>query len=147
MQAQAVRDVSSLRILTLTVGGVVDTADAIAVVDRAPRQHGGKYPLVLATDNGSRCVSDDFEELLREHAVMLLLSLPHTPRHNPWGERGHRDLKEASGLDKRVIVQSHDDAARRIDAALDRVDGHRLRATLGYQTARVVDAELAGPVR
>ena len=145
VQGQAVRDVSSLRTLALSVGDVVDTDDAIAVVDRAAREHGGKYPLVLVSDNGSPYVSERFEELLREHGVTHLLSLPHTPRHNPWVERGHRDLKDESGLGRGIIVQSHDDAARRLAAALERVDGHRLRATLGYRTARAVDAELAVP--
>ncbi len=73
---------------------------------------------MLVTDHGSPYVADDFEELLREHGVMHLLSLSHPPRHNPWVERGHRDLKEASGLGSRVIVQSHDDAARRIEDGL-----------------------------
>lgn len=145
VQGQAVRDVSSLRTLALTVGGVVDTEDAIAVVKQAAREHGGNYPLAIATDNGSPYVAEDFESFLLEHGVTHLLSLPHTPRHNPWVERGHLDLKEESGLGKGVIVQSHDDAARRLNAALERVDGHRLRATLVYRTARVVDAQLAVP--
>jgi transposase InsO family protein len=145
VQGQAVREVSSLRTLALTVGDVVDTEDAIAVVTRAAHERAGKYPLVLVTDNGSPYVSEDFESFLHEHGVTHLLSLPHTPRHNPWVERGHLDLKEESGLGKGVIVQSHADAARRLAAALERVDGHRLRATLDYRTARAVDAELAVP--
>jgi len=145
VQGQAVRDVSSLRTLALTVGDVVDTEDAIAVVKQAAREHGGNYPLALATDNGSPYVAEAFASFLREHGVTHLLSLPHTPRHNPWVERGHLDVKEESGLGKGVVVQSHDDAARRLAAALERVDGHRLRATLGYRTARAVDAQLAVP--
>ena len=145
VQGQAVRDVSSLRTLAVTVGHPVDTIDAIAVVQLAARERAGNYPLVLVTDNGSPYVSEDFESFLHEHGVTHLLSLPHTPRHNPWVERGHRDLKDESGLGRGVVVQSHADAARRLNAALERVDGHRLRATLGYRTARAFDAQLAVP--
>ena len=34
---------------------------------------------------------------IEEYGVVHLLSLPHTPQHNAWVERGNRDLKEESG--------------------------------------------------
>lgn len=145
VQAQAVREVASTRSLALSVGGPVDTAAAIAVVTAAANERRGRYPLVLVTDNGAPYVAERFERFLDEHAVVHLLSLPHTPRHNPWVERGHRDLKDESGLGKGVVVQGHDDAARRLAAALDRIDGRRLRRDLGYRTARAVDAEMEVP--
>ncbi len=145
VQAQAVREVSSQRTLALSVGDVVDTADAIRVVAAAVHERGGRLPLVLVTDNGSPYTSERFERFLRDHGVLHLLSLPHTPQHNAWVERGNRDLKEESGLGRGVVVLRHEDAARRLVAALERIDGHRLRATLGYRTARAVDAELEVP--
>jgi putative transposase len=145
VQAQAVREVASTRSLALSVGGPVDTAAAIAVVTAAANERGGRYPLVLVTDNGAPYVAGRFGRFLDEHAVVHLRSLPHTPRHNPWVERGHRDLKDESGLGKGVVVQGHDDAARRLAAALERIDGRRLRRDLGYRTARAVDAEMEVP--
>ena len=145
VEGQAVREVATTRTLALSVGDAVDTGDAIAVVESAAAERGGRYPLVLVTDNGSPYTSEDFEALLVRHDVLHLLSLPHTPRHNPWVERGHRDLKEQSGLGKGVRVDDHDHARRLLERALNRVDGHRLRATLGYRTARAVDVAMAVP--
>jgi transposase InsO family protein len=145
VEAQAVREVATMRTLSLSVGGVVQSEDAIAVVAAAAAQRGGRYPLVLVSDNGPAYVCERFERFLAERGVLHLLSLPHTPRHNPWVERGHRDLKEVAGLGKGVVVHDVIDAARRLAAARECVDGHRLRATLGYRTARAVDAAMAVP--
>ncbi len=145
VEGQAVREVASTRTLSLSVGPAVGTGDAVAVVAAAARVRGGCYPLVLVTDNGSAYTSECFEAFLAGHDVLHLLNLPHTPRHNPWVERGHRDLKQETGLGKGVLVRDHDHALQQLEKALARVDGNRLRATRGYRTARAVDAALPVP--
>jgi len=145
IEAQLVREVWSQRTLAMTVGKTVVSADARHVLELAAAERGGRYPLVLVTDNGSAYTSESFERFLAEHGVVHLLSLPRTPRHNPWVERGHRDVKAESGLGKGVLIPSLRAARVRLEAALDCVDGHRLRATLGYRTARAVDALAAAP--
>jgi len=145
VQAQAVREVASMRTLAISVGAVVKTDDAISVIAAAAAEHGGRYPLVLATDNGAPYTSGRFEQFLEEHEILHLRNLPHTPRHNPWVERGNRDFKEETGFGKGVVIDDVDCARKRLDRAIDRLDGARLRAGLGYRTARAIDAALAVP--
>ncbi len=145
VEAQAVREVATTRSLALTVGPPVTTDDAIEVVAAAAALRGGKYPLVLATDNGPAYTSVRFERFIAASGVLHLLNLPHTPRHNPWVERGNRDFKEETGLGKGVVVPDVEWARRRLERAVERLDGNRLRRRLGYQTARAVDATLAVP--
>jgi transposase InsO family protein len=145
VEGQAVRDVATTRTLALSVGGAVGTSDAVAVVAAAATERGGHYPLVLVTDNGSPYTSEDFERFCAMHRMVHLRSLPHTPRHNPWVERGHRDLKEESGLGKGVVIDDVAVAAVALAAARDRIDRHRPRATLGDRTACAVDAAMAVP--
>ncbi len=145
VEGQAVREVATTRTLALSVGAAADTEAATMVVEAAARRRGGRYPLVLVTDNGPPYTSEAFEHFLEEHCVLHLLSLPHTPQHNPWVERGHRDLKDESGLGKGVVVLDHVAAAQCLVAALDKIDGARLRARFGYRTARAIDAEMAVP--
>ena len=47
-------------------------------------------------------VFDELAACLREHGVLHLRSLPHTPKHNPWAERGIGELKRDAGLGLRT---------------------------------------------
>ncbi|MCM2351208.1 MAG: hypothetical protein NDI69_14400 [Bacteriovoracaceae bacterium] len=51
-------------------------------------------PLVLLTDNGSALNNMDVSELLKQHKVIHLKSLPRTPQHNGAVEVGIRKLRE-----------------------------------------------------
>jgi transposase InsO family protein len=145
VQAQAVRDVASTRTLSVSVGPPATSEDAVAVLEAAAATRGGRYPLVLVTDNGSPYTGERFERFLEEHGVLHLLSLPHTPRHNPWVERGHRDIKGETGLGKGVRIESRDVVVRQVVAALCRIDGQRLRSGLGFRTAWAADAQMDVP--
>lgn len=74
--------------------------------------------------------------------MVHLLSLPHTPQHNAWVERGHGELKAESGLGKGVVLSNVDEARTRLLAARERLDEHRLRARLGARTAAEIDRSL-----
>lgn len=145
VQGQAVREVASTRTLAFSVGPPVTADDAIAVIESAAATRGGRYPLVLVVDNGPPYACERFADFLEEHGVLLLFNLPRTPRHNPWVERGHRDLREETGLRKGVRIESRDDVVRQVVAALGRIDGGRLRRCLGYRTAWAADAEMQVP--
>jgi len=145
VEGQAVRDVASTRTLAATVGDVVATQDAMDVMSAAALERGGYWPLVLVSDNGSPYTSKRFEDFLEEHDVLHLKSLPHTPQQNPWVERGHRDLKEETGLGKGVRIGNIAKAREAICKAVERLDGHRLRRCHGYRTACAVDAQMPVP--
>ena len=85
---------------------------------------------------------DTVENWLAAHGVVHLLSLPHTPRHNPWVERTNRELKDETGLGRGVVVHDVDEVRERVDDARCRLDDVRLRARLGYRTSATTDALL-----
>jgi hypothetical protein len=107
------------------------------------RERGG-LPLVLVTDNGPVYVCATVEDWLAEHGVTHLLSLPHTPRHNPWVERANGELKAETGLGRGVILNDDAEVRARVEAARCRLDAVRLRASLGFRTAAAADAGLTG---
>ena len=72
--------------------------------------------------------------------VVPLYNLPRTPQHNAAAEHGMRELKEESLLGKGVLRDARGARARLV-AARDKLDGKRLRATLGWWTAVQADAE------
>jgi len=109
------------------------------MLERACAHRGGP-PLVYCTDNGSQYTCGEVARWLAEHQVVHLRNVPHTPKHNPWVERGHRELKEEAALGKGVELESAGQAARALVRARERIDGHRPVATRGYLTPRARDA-------
>ncbi len=96
------------------------------------------------------------EACLREHQVILLRNVPHTPQHNPFAERNNGDLKRASGLDRAVTrgadplqgpvcfmepggLATRAACAARLAAAWYALDVCTPRASLGNKTPRELD--------
>jgi hypothetical protein len=82
--------------------------------------------------------------LLRDtavHGVVALRNLPYVAEHNACVERGHRDLKELSGLGKGVVVRGHAAAARALVPAVKELNERRPLASRGWRTPAAVDAE------
>ena len=71
---------------------------------------------------------------------MALRNLPYVSQHNAAVERGHRTLKQASGLGRGVILHGRAEAAERVAAAVEAVNERRPVATRGWQTPAAVDA-------
>jgi len=141
VNAEVVREAASSKSLDLWVlPRATTSADVIALLEGLLQQ--GRLPLVLSTDNGSCYCSAEVEAWLAEHGVIHLRSLPHTPQHNAWVERGHRELKAESGLGKGVVLSSVEEAERRILQAREHLDEYRLRARLGARTAAEIDRSL-----
>ena len=137
VQGQAVKVLGSLRIAALSSGPAVTARDALAIL-KAAHSTRGTLPLVLVTDNGSPYVAQEVADYLRDHRVIHLRNLPHTPQHNGCTERAMRDLKYDTGLGKGAET----DPLRAL-IALERsrrqLDEHRLRQSIGWKTAKDYD--------
>jgi hypothetical protein len=141
LEAEFVRDAATTATIGRSVAGPPCGAEVRALLDRTRVSRGGP-PLVLATDNGPENVAPEVRAWCHEHAVLLLRNLPRTPRHNPWVEHGHGELKRETGLGRGARICDVARTMRTIDAALERLDACRLRASRGWKTARALDAEL-----
>ena len=138
VNAEVIKEVGTMKTLDLAVSTrATCSADVIAMLERLYRR--GRLPLVWSTDNGSWYCSREIEEWLADHWVVHLLSLPHTPQHNGWVERCHGELKGESGLGRKVVLGSLQEAEERLLAARERLDECRLRARLGARTAAEID--------
>lgn len=135
-----VREVASTRTLVVSVGPAATAEDLIRVLEhlRAVR---GELPLVISMDNGPAMKSDLVAHYLAFHEVVALRNVAHVSQHNATVERGHRDLKEASGLGKGVLLHSHAEAAAAMIPAVEQVNERRLVATRGMRTPAAVDTE------
>jgi len=144
IEALVLKDVASTRTIQLSVGGPATASRVLVLLERAEAER-GTLPLVLATDNGSPFVAGAVRERLDARKVVLLRSVPHTPRHNPWVERGIGELKQEADLG-RVRATDYEstvlDHAASLARARQTLDHHRLRASRGYRTAAAVDAAL-----
>jgi len=139
--AEVIKEVATCKTLDLVVlPRATRSEDVIELLEGLLRA--GRLPLVWATDNGSPYTSEAVTAWLAEHWVVHLLSLPHTPQHNPWVERSHGELKAESGLGKGVVLSNVEEAEQRAQAARQRLDEYRLRARLGARTAAQIDRSL-----
>jgi hypothetical protein len=141
VEAEIVRDAATTATIGRAVSGPPCGAEVRALLDRTRVSRGGA-PLVLATDNGPENVAPEVRAWCDEHEVLLLRNLPRTPRHNPWVEHGHGELKRETGLGRGARIDDVGRATRTIDDALERLDARRLRRSRGWKTARALDAEL-----
>jgi hypothetical protein len=147
-EAVVVREVATTRPADIAAGAAPRAKDLVLALERA-RIVRGCLPLVLALDNGGPMRSEELRAWAEREKVVLLFSLPRTPQHNAWAERGIRELKEEAGIPTRTsrargatgppcdpaAVAARLDRARR---TLDR----RPRASRGWRTALVVDATM-----
>jgi len=141
VEGQVVRETATPKILAVAVGAPAQGDDVVRLLERVALER-GRLPLVLVTDNGSIYTCETVETWLAERGVAHLLSLPHTPRHNPWVERTNRELKDETGLGRGVVVNDVGLVRERVEQAHGRLDGVRLRARLGYRTAAAADADM-----
>ena len=141
IESQVVRDTATPKILGLDVGPAACGDDVVRLLERTGAERGG-LPLVLATDNGPCYVNERVETWLEDQGVVHLLNLPHTPRHNPWVERTHRDLKQETGLGRGVVLNDVKRIRERLETSRRRLDHVRVRAKWGFRTAAVADARL-----
>lgn len=131
---ELVRDVASTATLGASVGPPPTSAEVVVLLQRVVAETGAP-PLVLSSDNGGEN-RGALEEWCKEHRVVHLRNLPHTPQHNPWIEHGNREIKAETGLGKGVRIADPRATAHLLVLALDRIDGVIPRATRGWRPAR-----------
>ncbi len=135
-----VREVASTRTLVISVGPAATERDLIRALEhlRAVR---GELPLVVAMDNGPPMKGGLFAAYLTFHEVVALRNVAYVSQHNSWVERGHRDLKEVSGLGKGVVLCHAREAVEPLQDAVDHLDGTVPLTTRDMKTAVAVDRE------
>lgn len=135
-----VREVASTRTLVVSVGAAASAEDLVQVLEALRLARGG-LPLVICMDNGPAMKSELVAWYLAFHQVIALHNVPYVSEHNACVERGHRDLKELSGLGKGVVVRDHAEAARALAPAVAELTERRPVASRGWRTPLAVDSE------
>lgn len=97
VEGAVVRDVAAKKDLALCVGDVLDAGDLVALLRKA-QVEARASPWVLSIDNGGPQRSEVLQAWARDNQVILLRSVPRTPQHNAWIERGIGELKGQAGL-------------------------------------------------
>jgi transposase InsO family protein len=111
---------------------------AVVALLEAVRQARGVAPLVLVHDNAKAYVGHEVTAWREKHGVLSLCSLPHTPQHNAFAERGMRELGEQTGLGRGVRGIGILAAGMAVAAAIRRMNS-RPRRVLGGRTPDEVD--------
>lgn len=137
VEGEVLKDLATRETVGVSVGGVPTARDVLELLEQAAGERGG-WPLVWMADRGAINREGALAARLTQERVVHLLSRPHTPTDNAATERQHRDLKEEAGLGKGTAVCCVEHAAAAVRAARQRLDEHRLRATLGWRTAAQV---------
>jgi transposase InsO family protein len=123
-QAEILRDAARSDVLAASAGGVVRGRDAAALLESAIAAEalaGNAPPLVVATDNGPAYRSRAFAACVARHRIVHLRNLPRTPQLNARAERTIRDVKQASGLGRGVLLDSFEEARHRVALACERL--------------------------
>jgi transposase InsO family protein len=137
--AEVVLDPCPRRTSGASVGPAASGETVVALLE-AVRQERGTAPLVLVHDNGKTYVGRQAAGWRAQHGVLDLCSLPHTPQHNAYAERGMRDLGEHTGLGRGVRGVGVEAAALAVADAIRRMNS-RPRAVLGGRSADEVDKD------
>jgi hypothetical protein len=135
-----VREVASTRTLIVSVGSAATEEDLVRALEHL-RAIRGDLPLVVGMDNGPPMKGGFLATYLAFHEVVALRNLPYVSQHNATVERGHRDIKEASGLGKGVVLRDYAEAAAALVPAMAQINERRLVASRGWRTPVAVDTE------
>jgi hypothetical protein len=135
-----VREVASTRTLIVSVGPAATEEDLVRALEHMKAIR-GDLPLVIGMDNGPPMKGGFLATYLAFNEVVALRNLPYVSKHNPCVERGHRDLKELSGLGKGVVLEDYAAAAAALDPAVAELNGCRPVASRGWRTPLAVDTE------
>jgi len=139
VQAEAIKDVASTKLVDARVGPPATGEDVVAMLEKMRVERG--LPLVYSSDNGVY-VCERVRAYLAEQRVVHLRTLPRTPQHNAWSERGFGELKQETGLGRGVVLQDDDEARARAVRGWCRIDTQRPRTSRGGLTASQLDATL-----
>jgi transposase InsO family protein len=126
VRAEVVRDVGAKRTLDIGVGHSITGKSVVELLEHAAQRQTW-FPLVIASDNGGENRNADVDNLLDHHRIIALHSLPRTPQHNAWSERGIRELKADAELESSTPVTGVAEVAVRLAGSWRRLDTERGR--------------------
>ncbi|HEX5009342.1 MAG TPA: transposase family protein [Planctomycetota bacterium] len=136
--AEVVLDPCPRRRTGAAVGRPASGKQVVALLEGVRRRR-GQAPLVLVHDNAKTYCGAEVAGWCEQHGVLSLCNLPHTPQHNPFAERGMRELGEQTGLGRGVRDVGILQAGMAVAAAIRRMNS-RPRRVLGGRSADDVDA-------
>ncbi len=140
VEAQVIKDRGSLNTIGIQVGHAANAKDVLRQLELMKISRA--LPLVWMTDNGSAYIGEGLKEFLRNEQVVHLKSAPRVPQHNAAAERNMCELKKASLLGKKVVLDSINDGFERLTKAADRINKNRPRMSKKYRTAKELEVEL-----
>jgi len=140
IEAQVIKDRGSLNTIGIQVGPAANEIDVLGQLKLMKMNR--TLPLVWMTDNGSAYIGADLKEFLRDEQVVHLKSAPRVPQYNAAVERNMCELKKASLLGKKVVLDSINEGFDRLTKAADRINNNRPRMTKKYKTAKELEVEL-----
>lgn len=140
VEAQVIKDRGSLSTIGIQVGLTTNEKDVLGQLKLMKVNR--SLPLVWMTDNGSAYIGGDLKEFLRDEQVVHLKSAPRVPQHNAAAERNMCELKKASLLGKKVVLDCITNGFERLTKAAEAINTNRPRMTKKYKTAKELDVEL-----
>lgn len=141
IEAQVIKDRGTLKTICIQVGMTANELDTLNQLKQLKETR--PLPLVWMTDNGAAYIGQGLKEFLRNEKVVHLKSAPRVPQHNAAAERGMCELKKATLLGKKVVLESINEGFERLTKAADKINAFRPRVSKGYKTAKELDVELS----
>lgn len=140
VEAQVIKDRASLKVLSILTGNSADGKTIVAMFKELKKTR--SLPLVWMTDNGSCYVNKEVEKFMSDERIIHLRSLPHTPQHNGSAERMMFELKTASLLGRKTLVNDNLKVHEAFTTSALIINEYRKRAVLGFKSSNEVDEEM-----
>lgn len=140
IEAQVIKDRATLNTVGIQVGVTAKEKEVLNQLQEMKKTR--PLPLIWMTDNGSAYIGEELKEFLRNEQVVHLKSAPRVPQHNAAAERAMCELKRASLLGKKVVLESINEGFERLTKAAETINTFRPRMSKGYKTAKELEVEL-----
>lgn len=141
IEAQIIKDRGSLKAIGAFTGPSAKGSEVVEALDALKKVRG--LPLVWITDNGSAYCNEIVQDYLKEQKVVHLRSMPRTPTDNAAAEVLMKELKNGSMIGKKIAHGRAETAHALTIKKLQRLNDHRLRASLEFKSASRCDEEMA----
>lgn len=141
IEAQIIKDRGSQKVICISTGKSAEGKNIVDMLEKAKTKR--SLPLVWMTDNGSSYVNQNVKNYMEENKVIHLRSLPRVPEHNGSAERMMCELKKASLLGKKAILDDENTAHDELVQNVLKLNESRKRMSLGFKTSNEIDEELS----
>ena len=140
IEAQIIKDRGSQKVICISTGKSAEGKNIVDMFEKAKTKR--SLPLVWMTDNGSSYVNQNVKKYMEENKVIHLKSLPRVPEHNGSAERMMCELKKASLLGKKAILDDENTAHEELVQNVLKLNENRKRMSLGFKTSNEIDDEM-----